>query len=192
MRRRARQNGITLDMTAMCDMAFLLLTFFMLATQFKKDADTGVIVPTSISETPLPTTHLVQVEVQKDGRVSASLDKSIRRVVLEKINDEKGLKLPDKAFGAFERTELIDCSIGELAARLARGEAPAKAATGIPYDTLSNELQLWLKAAVHENLHLKFCLKADQETDYSSIERITEIFQDLNINKIRYVTRITK
>ena len=48
------RKSTTIDMTAMCDVAFLLLTFFMLTTKFKPDEAIKVEIPASVAETKLP------------------------------------------------------------------------------------------------------------------------------------------
>ena len=62
-----------IDMTAMCDVAFLLLTFFMLATKFKPDEPVKVITPASTSTTPIPTGFML-ITLDKQGRVFSSVD----------------------------------------------------------------------------------------------------------------------
>ena len=53
------RKSTNIDMTAMCDVAFLLLTFFMLATKFKPDEPVVVKTPSSISEIPLPDADII-------------------------------------------------------------------------------------------------------------------------------------
>ncbi len=61
-------------MTAMVDVSFLLLTFFMLTTQFKSDDMIIVDTPSSISEIKLPETDILNISVTKDGKVFFSID----------------------------------------------------------------------------------------------------------------------
>ena len=83
-------------MTAMCDVAFLLLTFFMLATKFKPDEPVTVVTPNSISEIILPDADIMLITVDPKGRLFFSLDKKpVRRAVIEDINEHKGLNLTD-------------------------------------------------------------------------------------------------
>ena len=51
--------GIKIDMTPMVDVAFLLLTFFMLTTQFRPPEDVSVIIPSSHSAIKLPETDVM-------------------------------------------------------------------------------------------------------------------------------------
>ncbi len=81
------RKSTLIDMTAMCDVAFLLLTFFMLTTKFKTENPILVDLPTSISEIKIPERDLVQValtysDVNKKGRVFFSMDGQPRRTVL--------------------------------------------------------------------------------------------------------------
>ena len=51
---KPKRSAPTIDMTAMCDVAFLLLTFFMLTAKAKPQELVVVDTPSSISETKLP------------------------------------------------------------------------------------------------------------------------------------------
>ena len=84
---RARRRNIALDMTAMCDMAFLLLAFFMLATQFKPDEAAAVNIPSSISKNKLPDTDIMIISVEEGGKIYFGLDgEKYRKMLLDKIS----------------------------------------------------------------------------------------------------------
>jgi biopolymer transport protein ExbD len=74
--------GIKLDMTPMVDVAFLLLTFFMLTTQFKPPEDVSVELPSSHSAFKLPESDVMMVTIAKDGRIFLGLDAQALRVKL--------------------------------------------------------------------------------------------------------------
>jgi len=67
--------GTRIDMTPMVDVAMLLLTFFMMTTQFKPQEDVEVIIPASHSEFKLPESHIMMVYVTKDGKIYLGVDK---------------------------------------------------------------------------------------------------------------------
>ena len=50
---KMKRKSTVIDMTAMCDVSFLLLTFFMLATKFKPPENVTVVTPSSISDTKI-------------------------------------------------------------------------------------------------------------------------------------------
>jgi biopolymer transport protein ExbD len=72
---KKKRVGIRIDMTPMVDVALLLLTFFMMTTQFKPPEDVEVIIPSSHSEFKLPESHIMMVYVTKEGRIFLGVDK---------------------------------------------------------------------------------------------------------------------
>src|SRR4030042_6656888 len=92
------RKSTLIDMTAMCDVAFLLLTFFMLTTQFKSDESVIVDTPSSISEIKLPDTDILNVTITNDGKVFFNIDNknSTRQRLLQKISE----KYPEIQFTA--------------------------------------------------------------------------------------------
>ncbi len=76
------RKSTVVDMTAMTDVAFLLLTFFMLATKFKPDEPVMVTTPSSISEIKLPETDILLLTIDKDSRVFFSMDGEQNRLAL--------------------------------------------------------------------------------------------------------------
>lgn len=73
-----RQN-VKIDMTPLVDVAFLLLTFFMLTTQFKPPEEVTVELPRSHSDVKLPESDVMTVNIAKDGRIFLGLDSQILR-----------------------------------------------------------------------------------------------------------------
>ena len=61
-------GALHIDMTAMVDVAFLLLTFFMLTTQFKAPEPIPIVLPSSNSEVKLPATDILMITVSEDGQ----------------------------------------------------------------------------------------------------------------------------
>lgn len=66
--------AIRMDMTPMVDVAFLLLTFFMLTTQFKPPEEVQIALPSSHSKFKLPESDVMMVTISKDGRIFLGLD----------------------------------------------------------------------------------------------------------------------
>jgi len=66
-------------MTPLVDIAFLLLTFFMLTTQFKPQEEVTIILPSSHSEFKLPESDVMMVTIAEDGRLFLGLDSQILR-----------------------------------------------------------------------------------------------------------------
>ena len=66
--------GTRIDMTPMVDVAMLLLTFFMMTTQFKAPEDVEVIIPASHSQFKMPESHIMMVYVSKEGKIYLGVD----------------------------------------------------------------------------------------------------------------------
>src|SRR6478752_1499528 len=94
---KVSRKSISLDMTAMCDMAFLLLTFFILTTKFKPQEPVAVDIPSSTGKKVLPKDSLMIISLDKDGNVYFGIDNQNKRLELITLADESyKLKLTEK------------------------------------------------------------------------------------------------
>lgn len=66
--------SIRIDMTPMVDVAFLLLTFFMLTTQFRPPEEVTVILPESNSNLKLPESNVMTITIEQKGRIFLGFD----------------------------------------------------------------------------------------------------------------------
>jgi biopolymer transport protein ExbD len=66
--------GVKVDMTPMVDVAFLLLTFFMLTTQFRPPEEVEIVLPSSHSAFKLPESNVMMITIAKDGRIFLGFD----------------------------------------------------------------------------------------------------------------------
>ncbi|MGA3286194.1 MAG: biopolymer transporter ExbD [Bacteroidota bacterium] len=71
---KKKRLGTRIDMTPMVDVALLLLTFFMMTTQFKPPEDVEVIIPASHSQFKMPESHIMMVYVNKEGKIYLGVD----------------------------------------------------------------------------------------------------------------------
>ena len=65
MLKKKRRIGISIDMTPMVDVAFLLLIFFMCTTQFKPPEKDKIDLPESNSEAKSPESDIITIAVTK-------------------------------------------------------------------------------------------------------------------------------
>ncbi len=88
---KAPRVGINMDMTPMVDVAFLLLTFFMLTTQFKPPESVQIILPSSHSAFKLPESDVMMITISKDGRVFLGVDnQKVRSIIFGAENKLAG------------------------------------------------------------------------------------------------------
>lgn len=186
-------------MTAMCDVAFLLLTFFMLATKFKPDEPVVVKTPGSISEIPLPDVDIMLLTVDTKGRIFFSIDnKLMRSQLIDVIDYDKDLKLTkaEKASFAIDASEGIPFSMlkSYLAMPPDKQKEMEVTAPGIPADTSvlapTNDLAEWIKAGRNTNPKLRICIKADGDASYPSVQRIIKTLEGYKIFKFNLITNL--
>lgn len=187
------------DMTAMTDVAFLLLTFFMLATKFKPDEPVVVSTPSSISEIPLPDNDIMMLTVDKDGRIFFSVDnQKTRASLIEDMNSYKNLGLTEDEMNSFKIGSSIGVPFNQLKSYLAASPAEQKAydktAPGVPVDTsndmVSNELATWIRSARNNNARLRICIKADSETAYPEVKKVIRTLENYKIYKFNLITNL--
>jgi biopolymer transport protein ExbD len=98
-------------MTPFVDVAFLILTFFIMATKFKPAEPVEVTTPNSVSTKAITETDAMQVTFDKDGRVFFHIkpekDASIKLNVIRNLNSTRNLNLTEAEMQNFVRTEAI-------------------------------------------------------------------------------------
>ncbi len=69
--------GIRIDMTPMVDVVMLLLTFFMMTTQFRPPEEVDVEVPMSHAVAKVPEGKVITLYVNKEGRIYMGVDSQV-------------------------------------------------------------------------------------------------------------------
>lgn len=72
---KPKRLGVAIDMTPMVDMAWLLLTFFMLASNFRPAEEVQIALPSSTSDIKLPESDVLTINIAKDGRLFVGTDR---------------------------------------------------------------------------------------------------------------------
>jgi biopolymer transport protein ExbD len=103
MVRKAKRVNIFIDMTPMVDVTFLLLTFFMLTTQFRPPQEAVVVLPFSHSAIKLPESNVMTVLVTADNKIYLGLDSQIlrERVFGAENRLKSGIEVDDVALGNY-------------------------------------------------------------------------------------------
>ncbi|MDT9546085.1 MAG: biopolymer transporter ExbD [Chlorobium sp.] len=92
--RRRRRIGFSLDMTPMVDVAFLLLTFFMLTTTFSKANTMEINIPPATGEVRVAGSNVMTLRITDDGVAYCSLgDERPLRIPLYDGGDPRRLSL---------------------------------------------------------------------------------------------------
>ncbi len=75
MIKKMKRRGPSLDMTALVDVAFLLLTFFMLTAQFAEPDPIPIVLPSSNTQIKLPATNILMVIIGADDEIYIGEDR---------------------------------------------------------------------------------------------------------------------
>lgn len=189
-----------IDMTAMCDVAFLLLTFFMLATKFKPDEPVVVRTPSSISEIPMPENSIL-ITVDDKGRVFFDYDnKKAKESLIQTISTEKGLNLTPEEIKAYSLGSSVGLPFNQLKAYLAMNPIDQKSYqfTGIPVDTSyvaeTNELGYWIQTArfagQNSGTPPRICIKCDAATGYPMVKDVIKTLTKNKIDRFNLLTNL--
>ena len=203
--KKPKRGSPALDMTAMLDVAFLLLTFFILTTtRFREDQAVQVQTPSSISETSMPKEGAMTILVSDSGRVFigiADIDK--RAAVLEKAVADKKLgegvtALTQDEVNFFSGLENFGVPFGQMKQwmNLSNEDRKKFKQPGIAAaetDTVAhvgNELKDWIRYARITDPKMRFIIKGDGSAPYSAFEKVTETLQGWEINQFALVTNL--
>ena len=191
---KAKRKSTLIDMTAMSDVTVLLLTFFMLTSTFIQKEPVMVTTPASVSEIKIPETNIMQILVEKDGKVFLSLDKQEDRVaILESVGNAYGIAFTNDEIKKFKLINSFGVPIQQMKDFLAleTTEQDALAPTmGIPIDSLNNQFKIWVKQARIQNADLRIAIKADQDTPYPDIKKVMSSLQDIKENRYNLITTL--
>jgi biopolymer transport protein ExbD len=191
------RKSTAVDMTAMCDVAFLLLAFFILTTSFKPDEALSVVTPKSVSTTKAEQKDVVLITMDKDGKVyfSVSDDATAEKgEIIDVVDQLKGLGLTEQEKNAFKRSgSFVGVPFGQLKSYLQLSPEQLKGfkSPGIPVtDTINNELVTWMRATAtaFQGTKMNLLVKGDNEAKYPSFKGVIDAFKKNEIFKFQMIT----
>lgn len=189
-----------IDMTAMVDVAFLLLTFLILTAQPKETEILPVDVPLSVVSASMPDDALI-ITVGDNGKATLGIkDSSIRQKTLEKIGIKYGVLFNEKEKHSFEKIDVFGSPLNQINHLLSLTPAQMEKMkpTGIPTDSIGkmpSELFNWIIEArlTAKEIHFKelhVAIKADGNENYTHVKKIIDILQSQKINRFSLVTNL--
>jgi biopolymer transport protein ExbD len=191
------RKSTTVDMTAMCDVAFLLLAFFILTTSFKPDEALAVTTPKSVQTKPAEMKDVVLITMDREGKIYFSIgddNREEKQKVIDIIDQQKSLGLTAQEKNAFLRSgSFVGVPFNQLKQYLALTPEQVKELKhpGIPVtDTLNNEMILWMQAAnsAFAGLKMQLLVKGDTEARYPSFKGVIDAFKKNDLTKFQMIT----
>ena len=196
---KIKKNDVWIDMTPMSDVMTLLLCFFMLTSTFVKQEPVKVNSPGSVSEIKVPEKSVLNILVDKTGKIFMSLDNQNDVVdVLSGMTGQYGISLTKAQVKKFQNDPMWGAPMDKLEAYLSlstQDMSEQLPGLGIPTDSIDgkeSEFQLWVRQARDVNPDIKIAIKADEATPYSIVKKIMSELQDMNENRYYLITTLAK
>lgn len=199
---KIKKADVWIDMTPMSDVMVLLLTFFMLTSTFVKNEAVKVNAPGSVSEIKVPETEVLQIIVDKDGKIFIGLDKpGYMQEMLEGFKSKfSGLSLSamqEKNFIGLASFGMPMNKMSDVLKHEAGDVNNLQKEMGIPTDSINggmSEFQCWVDAARNSSFgdKMKVAIKADAATPYKVVKKMMSELQDMSENRYYLITTLKK
>lgn len=185
------------DMTPFVDIAFLILSFFIMATKFKPAEAVPIETPNSVSSQKLPENDAVMISIDKDNKVYFSIlsnnDKQAAVDIIKGAAQARNIPVTDAQAQKYFSGDMIGMPFSKLGAFLDLSNEDKKkfVQEGIPVaDSTNNELYYWVAAtrSVFAGKPLKYLIKGDNKGKYPAFKRVVEALKNNDEQKYNLVT----
>ncbi len=181
----------SIDMTPMVDLAFLLVTFFMLTATATPDEPVQVAIPSSVSDIPIPERDMITISISKDNKVFFTVDGQLTRPkMLEEMGKLYNVSFTQEETDVFAVITSFGLPIGSLKEFLSLGREERKQIeqTGIPVDSLNNQLKDWVLQARLANPKVRIAIKGDGDATYPVVKKVINTLLDRKVNRFNLIT----
>ncbi|MCH5596647.1 ExbD/TolR family protein [Niabella ginsengisoli] len=185
------------DMTPFVDVAFLILSFFIMATKFKPAEAVPITTPNSVSSQKLPENDAVLISIDKDDKVYFSImaknDPQIAVDIIKGAAQARNIPVSDAQAKNYFPGDMIGVPFNKLGAFLAMSNDDKKkyVQEGIPVkDSANNELYYWIAATrtAFAGKPLKYLIKGDNVSKFPAFQAVIEALKKNDEQKYNLVT----
>ncbi|WP_333662756.1 biopolymer transporter ExbD [Chishuiella changwenlii] len=189
---KPKRRGPSMDLTAMSDMAWLLLTFFILTSNFREPEVVPVVTPTSVSNQKMGDDNMMVIKIDNSGNFLFALDEKDRVPTLERMGEKYGVRFTDAEKNAFKSVVEFGVPMKEMRSFLNQSADKQKTYNpGIPLDTIpdkNQEMIDWVFEAREVNPDVFLAIKGDQKSEYIKFKTLIGQLQAKNMNKFQLIT----
>lgn len=179
---KIQKKSTVTDMTPFVDVAFLILTFFIMATKFKPPEPVVIKTPNSVSSAILKDQDAVLITMDKNNKVyysvsvSSPQDQGIISDIINAVNKEQNLNLSPEEIDNFKKTASIGVPFNQLKSLLATPSDQQRnlVQPGIPVDTTGGQLTYWIQysKAAFAGRQLNYLIKGDDNAKYPTFDNV--------------------
>jgi biopolymer transport protein ExbD len=204
---KTSKKSTRIDMTAMCDVAFLLLSFFIMTATSKVPEPKPVDTPASTIKAKLPERNLLTITVGDSAVYIGMSERETRIAALEAMSLKYDIAFTPKEVEEFSLLESFGVPLDQLKSLLALKNAERNkpgTQSGIPFkgDISENELSYWVfyanAAVVAEQQakgidkikEIEIAIKGSSKEKYPVVKNVFDILQKQNMNDFYLVTSL--
>jgi biopolymer transport protein ExbD len=193
---KVKRTSTVTDMTAMCDVASLLLTFFILTATARQPEPLAVSTPSSTYEFKVPAENNAILTIGQGKVFFEVAGNNVRRRTLELMGEQYSVKFTPDELQRFSVISTFGVPFASLKGFIAmNGSDRMKPGvqTGIPTDSTDNQLNLWVlnaRKATKEinNVDMRVSIKGDAKEEYPVVKKVVDVLQKQGVNKFLLVT----
>ena len=186
-------------MTPFVDIAFLILTFFIMATKMKPPEPVEITTPYSVSSKALEEKDALMIEMDKNGRVFFTMntekpqDNDLKYSLIKNLNQTRNLGLTEAEMRSFVKDPTVGVPFSKLKSYLGvpmdqRKNVPQE---GIPVtDSLNNELYYWVRDGIQvfAGRQINYMVKGDNNAKYPVFKGVIDALRKNDQNKYKLIT----
>jgi biopolymer transport protein ExbD len=193
------KKSTNVDMTPFVDVAFLILTFFIMATKFKPPSPVEVTTPSSVSSEKYPENDAVMITIDKDNKVYFTVfSEGAPKVfddIIGSINASKNVGVTQSETNNFKKMAMVGVPFAQLRGLLQIPVDQQKSykQTGIPLDSTGGELAFWINASKRAfqaagKKKLTYLIKGDNDSKYPTFKMVIDAMRRNEEFKYQLVT----
>lgn len=199
---KVKRASTTIDMTAMCDVSFLLLTFFILTATARQPEPLQVDTPASATQVKVPDDDLGMITIGDGGKVFFGVvNRNARGRMLELMSEKYSIPFTPEEKAEFSTMETFGVPMGNLKQLISldpNDRVKAGLQPGIPVDStdaLNNELFHWIYSArvatkEQKDVEMRISIKGDANEKYPEIRKVIDVLQSQKVNKFSLITSL--
>ncbi|MBP6127144.1 biopolymer transporter ExbD [Flavobacterium sp.] len=204
---KTSKKSTRIDMTAMCDVAFLLLSFFIMTATSKVPEPKPVDTPASTIKAKLPERNLLTITVGDSAVYIGMSERETRIAALEAMSLKYDIAFTPQEINEFSLLDSFGVPLEQLKSLLALKNAQRNkpgTQSGIPFkgDISENELSYWIYYAnaavvmeqqakgVEKIKEIEIAIKGSSKEKYPVVKNVFDILQKQNMNDFYLVTSL--